>query len=436
MEAMENLKFNVITFGCQMNARDSQWLSSSLEKRGFKPAPVAEASVIILNTCSVREKPEQKLRSALRRLERETRPDTLFCVCGCAAQQLGDALLRLSPRARLVLGTDAIVHAPDLICRLLQIPQETIVLLDFEDDYPEREADIQKGLSAFVNIMQGCDNFCSYCIVPFTRGRQKSRRKQDILSECRRRIEEGALEITLLGQNVNAWGKDSGEADFSSLLQDVASLDGLTRLRFVTPHPADMTADIVEDFGRLDNLCPRLHLPLQSGSDKVLKAMRRRYTAGDYLKLLENLHDARPDITLTTDLIVGFPGETEQDFQETLSLVESAGFVSSYSFCYSDRPGARAALMPDKVPGPVSKDRLLRLQSLQEKLSRRWLDGRVGQVAEILLEGKSPRGDNTWQGRDAYGDIIHVPFAVSPQSSLLTVRITEAKKHSLVGKLL
>lgn len=435
--------FHIITFGCQMNVRDSQWLGARLRSRGFAEAPVANAEVIILNTCSVREKPERKVRSALKRVWEETGRDPLrlVAVAGCVAQQLGAALHEASPQTRLIAGADGINQLPAAIEELLPEPEKRLAILDFSAAYAERPLDASSGPCAYVNIMRGCDNFCSYCIVPFTRGRQKSRAAEAILAECRTRLAEGALELTLLGQNVNAWGKDlgAGKAAFYELLSQTASLPRLERLRYVAAHPRDMDDAAVGAFAEFPALCPALHLPLQSGSGSMLMAMRRRHTPQDYLRLVEKLRAARPDIALSADIIVGFPGEREADFQDTLSLMREVRFVSSFSFRYSDRPGTRAALMPDKVAEDVKQDRLERLQALQEELSSAWLASRVGKTVSVLLErpGARQTGENSWQGRDAHGATVNIPIAesISPAGALVEARITASKHHSLAGEL-
>lgn len=445
---------HIITFGCQMNVHDSEWLGAALETRGFAPAPLEDAQVVIINTCSVREKPEQKVMSALGRVRQATDGDTrvLVAVTGCVAQQLGAALFERSPQVRLVAGSDGIAQAPQAIERLLREPETRLALCAFTTSFPEREpAPGHAAPSALVTIMQGCDNFCAYCIVPFTRGRQKSRAAAAVLEECRLRIARGAREITLLGQNVNAYGRDrTGDGtSFSRLLEQVAALPGLERLRYVTPHPKDMGAEDVAAFAALPALCPRLHLPLQSGADAVLARMRRRYDSAAFLRLVRDLRAARPDLALSTDLIVGFPGETEADFQATLEMMEACGFMSSFSFCYSDRPGAAATRFPDKVAPEVQHERLERLQALQEKLGQRWLDARVGQSTTLLLEMKSrrqgvpaatdaPTDREDWQGRDPYGVPVHVslPAHAEHAGRLLPVRIIEAKRHSLVAQAL
>ncbi|MBO4301279.1 MAG: tRNA (N6-isopentenyl adenosine(37)-C2)-methylthiotransferase MiaB [Desulfovibrio sp.] len=439
---------HIITFGCQMNVRDSQWLGRVLYARGFRQTPLEEAQVVVVNTCSVREKPELKVMSTLGRIRQATggNPRVLVCVTGCVAQQLGKALFEREHQVRLVAGSDGIAAAPQAIERLLEEPDLRIDLLDFTNHYVERESapapDGKGEPSAYVNIMQGCDNFCSYCIVPFTRGRQKSRGSNAILEECRHAIAEGAREITLLGQNVNAFGRDkNGDGtSFAELLHHVANLPGLERLRYVTPHPRDMGPDDIAAFKELPQLCPRLHLPMQSGSDAILTSMRRRYNSKDFLNLVEKLRKARPDLALSTDLIVGFPGETEQDFQATLRMVRECGFMSSFSFCYSDRPGARAVLFPHKVSAEVAQDRLLRLQELQDDLGRAWLEKRTGSTTTLLIEGRSPRDwqgeEPAWQGRDPYGIPVHVelPAGRDHTGQMVPVSITQAKKHSLMGR--
>jgi len=442
---MQTQVFHIVTFGCQMNINDSGWLSRALTARGFTEGSLDSASIVIVNTCSVREKPELKVRSMLGRIRQETgnNPGVIVAVIGCVAQQLGAELFSYSSQVRLVSGPDGLSRIPDTIEDLQSSPAKKISLLDFTEHYEERPETGRGPASptAFVNIMQGCDNFCTYCIVPYTRGRQKSRSSAAILDECRTLVDRGCLEITLLGQNVNAFGLDkSGDGtSFASLLRQVSAIPGLKRLRYVSPHPKDMTEEDVELFGTLENLCPRLHLPMQAGSDRILRRMNRRYDSAAFLRLVENLHRARPDIALSSDLIVGFPGETEEDFQDTLSMIRRVNFVASYSFCYSPRPGTRAALFPDKIDKQTKTDRLERLQALQEELGVRWLKGRVGSTTEVLLEQPSPRQDvdglGSWQGRDPYGALIHValPAGRDYTGRLLRVSITGAKKHSLTG---
>ena len=446
--------FHIITFGCQMNVNDSFWLARSLQRRGFVESPLEKAEVVILNTCSVRDKPEQKVYAALGRIKYETRrvPGSFAVVAGCVAQQIGAGFFERFPQVRLVVGGDGLAMAPDAIERLHGDPSLRLNLTDFSEIYPERDPALPaQGEDeippvAFVNIMQGCDNFCTYCIVPFTRGRQKSRDAGAILDECRALIDNGAKEITLLGQNVNSYGLDkhaSGDTSFTRLLRKVSELPGLARLRFVTPHPKDLSPEVIAMFGEVPNLCPRLHLPLQAGSDRVLARMNRKYDMARYMTLVEGLRAARPDIALSTDLIVGFPGETEEQFQETLDAVRAVNFMSSFSFCYSDRPGTAASRHTDKVEPAEKLRRLERLQALQEDLSSGWLKARVGCKTDILLEGASRKKDGedaateSWQGRDPWGDAVNVslPAGIGKPGLIVPVIIVTAKKHSLIGEL-
>lgn len=434
--------FHIITFGCQMNVNDSAWLARSLTGRGFVQESVEKAQVILINTCSVRAKPEQKVLNTLGQIRRLRSDAVIVGVMGCVAQQMGESLFRHSPQVRLVAGGDATASIPQAIERLRKEPELCISLLDFNDFYMEREqgADLPSPPTAYVNIMQGCDNFCTYCIVPYTRGRQKSRSSQAILDECKTRILQGAREICLLGQNVNAFGCDkSGDGtSFASLVTQIASLPGLLRLRYTSPHPKDMGIEDIEAFAKCPTLCPSLHLPLQSGSDNILKRMGRKYSREEYLDLVHRLHDACPDIALSTDIIVGFPGETDQDFQETLYMMESCGFVSSFSFCYSDRPGTRASKLLDKIPPVIQQERLEVLQKRQDSMTQKWLESRVGQTTTVLVDGESRKqspSHDSWQGRDPYGAVVHInlPPGQNHLGSLVEVEIHTAKKHSLLA---
>jgi tRNA-2-methylthio-N6-dimethylallyladenosine synthase len=436
--------FHVITFGCQMNVNDSDWLVRTLIRRGFVQSTLEEAGLVILNTCSVREKPEQKVYSALGRIARATRhTGVLVALAGCVAQQVGARIFDSFPQVRLVLGSDGLIFAPDAIERLRAEPELRLCFTDFSDSFAERTLELIPGnrpATAFVSIMQGCDNSCAYCIVPATRGRPKSRSAEAVIAECRAWLEAGAREITLLGQNVNAFGRDGGDAGtgFAELLRRVAGLPGLARLRFVTSHPKDVSPGLIRAFEDLEQLCPRLHLPLQAGSDRVLARMNRKYDRAQYLALIRKLRAVRPDMAFSTDIIVGFPGEREEDFQDTLDLVEEARFMSAFSFCYSDRPGTAAERMPDKLDARAKLERLARLQALQERLSIAWLQGRVGDESVVLLEGASRRAASrgeAWQGRDPYGAPVNtiLPAGSGSPGALMPVRITEAKKHSLLA---
>lgn len=468
---MPDKTFHIMTFGCQMNVNDSDWLRRSLLALGFNEAPFEQARVHILNTCSVREKPENKVYTELGRIRLLAREfperDVIACVGGCVAQQIGEKLFARSRELKLVFGTDGIAHTPEAIALLAENSERKISLLDFTGEYTEREHHIggQKTTptqggnnlepcppAAYVNIMQGCDNFCAYCIVPFVRGRQKSRGSAAILEECRLLLDNGAREITLLGQNVNSYGLDGraasdGEPGFVELLYRVAALPGLRRLRFITPHPKDMPEELIRAFAELPALSPRLHLPLQAGSDRILKNMGRKYDLARYMELVDGLRAARPDIQLSTDIIVGFPGETDEDFERTMEAAARADFASSFSFVYSDRPGTRASKLKNKVERKEALKRLARLQKWQNDNTARILSSMIGSRATVMIEGSSlkekmpGREDSpaiSLHGRDDYGFSVNIMVAEEKAPALgdlVKVRIVGAGKHTLKGEI-
>lgn len=438
------MRFHILTFGCQMNVADADWLAQSLEARGWTAVSEEQAQVFIVTTCSVREKPEQKVYSLLGRLKGyvDRNPEVFVAVGGCVAQQIGEGFWTRFPFVRLVFGTDGTAMVPQSLDRLMADPELRISLLDFLDHYPERDLDGlgAVGAQAFVNIMQGCDNFCTYCIVPFTRGRQKSRAADAVVEECRSLLQRGARELTLLGQNVNSYGRDKhGDGtSFADLLHRISALPGLLRLKFTTSHPKDIAPEVIDAYRSLPNLSPQLHLPVQSGSDAVLKAMGRRYTRERYLEIVRGLRAACPHIALTTDIIVGFPGETRADFEGTMELTRQVRYLSSYSFKYSDRPGVKAEKMDFKVPEEEKSARLAELQTLQNQITEEELERQVGAEAQVLVEGQSRmQGEKEifWRGRDEGGRIVNFS---SPMPTLagrmVPVRILAAKKHSLSGE--
>ena len=428
-----------------MNVADADWLTQALVSRGWTEAAESDAQVFVVTTCSVREKPEQKVYSLLGRLKShvDRDPNVFVAVGGCVAQQIGEEFWNRFPFVRLVFGTDGTAMVPQSLERLVADAGLRISLLDFLDHYPEREQPEggTVGAQAFVNIMQGCDNFCTYCIVPFTRGRQKSRSSDAVVAECEVLVRRGARELTLLGQNVNSYGQDKhGDGtSFADLLGRISAIPGLARLKFTTSHPKDIAPEVVAAFGTLPNLCPQLHLPVQSGSDAVLKAMGRKYTRGHYLEIVQNLRRACPHIALTTDIIVGFPGETLADFEDTLELMRLIRYESSFSFKYSDRPGVRAEKMDFKVPEEEKSRRLAVLQELQDRITVEALAGMVGEEVEVLVEGPSKMQDSEnlfWRGRDGGGRIVNFASPVPRLTGrMVRVRIAAAKKHSLTGEI-
>lgn len=446
--------FHILTFGCQMNANDSDWLSRALVSRGFKAGLLAEADIVILNTCSVRDKPEHKVYSELGRLAllAKEKSGLMVAVGGCVAQQIGKKLMSRFPLVRLVFGTDALSRVPDAIAQICEDRFSRLCLTDFEDAIAERPNHLdslapgEAPASAFVNIMQGCDNFCSYCIVPLVRGRQKSRSSEAVLAEGRDLAARGCREITLLGQNVNSYGRDkTGDgASFTSLLLRMAEIDGLERLRFMTAHPKDLSPELIQAFAETNKLCPRVHLPLQSGSDRILERMGRRYNIAAYMSLVEKLRRANPQMQLSTDIIVGFPGETRADFDQTLRVMEEIGFLTSYSFIYSDRPGARAVLFDSKVERRTALERLQELQERQKQYTEKFLSGMLHSNTQILVDGRAastgavPESEQSagWQGKDPFGNTVTLILEQDrPCKGLMVpVTITETRQHSLVAR--
>ncbi len=436
--------FYVVTFGCQMNVNDSLWLSRALISKGHQEVGIdriKEADFFILNTCSVRDKPEKNVHSTIGRLKKAN-PKMWGLVMGCVAQQLGKELFSRHTNLRLVLGTDTLYNAPEYIEEVIKREhnkkKKKNVFTEFSPTFPDRHHYLKKEEKnsplAYVNIMQGCDNYCSYCIVPYTRGVPKSRSTESILEECRAWIEQGASEIQLLGQNVNAFGLDrlNDGSSFADLLRKIDKLEGVKRLRFMTPHPKDLADDTIKLFGELQSLCPRVHLPLQAGADRTLVRMNRPYTRQKYLDLIHKLRDVRSDICIGSDIIVGFPGETEEEFLDTLEIMEKAPIIFSYSFAYSDRPGTKASLMPDKIPQEIQAERLDRLQNFQHKLSADYLSSFIGQELELLIEGESKKA-GTVQARDIYGNTVHID-SKKPVGAFVRGKIIKSFTYSLLAE--
>jgi tRNA-2-methylthio-N6-dimethylallyladenosine synthase len=444
----------VRTYGCQMNAHDSEKIESLLLHRGWTlAADLEEASLLIVNTCSIRDKAEHQLYSDLGALRawREAVPGRALAVGGCVAQQEGGAILRRFPQVDFVFGTHNLRLVPELAeaaargLRQARVEESrSLERFDLHERHPEAGA-ASPG-RAFVTVMEGCDLFCSFCIVPQTRGREISRPADAILAEARALAARGVREITLLGQTVNAYGRhdrrlgrsdEAGTLPFAQLLARLAAIPGLVRLRYTSPHPIFFDTALLRAHAELAPLCPHVHLPLQSGSDAVLRRMRRRYTRDEYRRVVDGLRAARPDVALTTDLIVGYPGESDAEFSDTLALVREVGFVDAYSFRYSPRPGTAAAQAPDPVPPGVAQARLEELQDLLGALTAAALRARVGGRTEVLVAGPSRQGGAQLSGRDPYHRIVNfeAEAAQAPPGSLVPVRIVAATPRSLLGRL-
>ncbi len=421
-----------------MNELDTQRMAGQLMQSGMLPTrEVEDADIILLNSCSVREKAENKVFSQLgryRRLKKDN-PDLVIGLCGCVAQQVGEAALDRNPDLDFVLGPARVGELSQILDR--RRSGERVVITGFPE---ERHFDIDTisragAYKGMVTVIEGCDKKCTFCIVPFTRGPERCRPMEEILAEVEHLIDYGFLEIELLGQTVNHWRQPGGPEDFADLLDRVARVPGVERLRFITSYPRDFSPRMVEQFARHPNLCPYLHLPVQSGSDPILKRMGRDYTVDSFRQLVEQLRQARPGLALSTDLIVGFPGETAQDFQQTLSLVEELGFASIYAFKYSPRPGTAALRLPDPVHDDIATRRLQELLQLQEQIQRQLNEQLVGAEMDVLVTGWAAASD-LQSGRTACHRVVHFPAepAAHPPGSIAPVVIEKANPHSLLAR--
>jgi tRNA-2-methylthio-N6-dimethylallyladenosine synthase len=436
--------YAIRTYGCQMNVHDSERLSGLLEQAGYVRADgeVSEADLVVFNTCAVRENADNRLYGNLSQLApvKKARAGMQIAVGGCLAQKDQDKVLQKAPWVDVVFGTHNLASLPVLLERARHNNEAQVEILDalqnFPSDLPSRR---ESAFSAWVSISVGCDNTCTFCIVPSLRGTETDRRPGDVLAEIRALVDEGVTEITLLGQNVNSYGRSFGDQSaFGRLLRACGTVDGLERVRFTSPHPRDFTDDVIAAMAETPNVCPQLHMPMQSGSDAVLKSMRRSYRQARYLQIISNVRAAMPHAAITTDINVGFPGETEDDFAQTLYAVEQAQFASAYTFQYSPRPGTPAATMDNQIPKAVVQERYERLIVLQEQIS--W-DGNkklIGADVEVLVssfEGKKDNANGRISGRARDGRLVHVAvgdLAVKAGDSV-TSAVSYAAPHHLVA---
>jgi len=427
------------TYGCQMNEHDSERMLRLLEGISyFETKEPKEADLILINTCSVREKPEHKVYSALGRFKRlKGENDTIIGVAGCVAQQEGERLLDRIPYLDMVIGTQAIPVLPELVQKVEAFGQR-ICEVGFDLSGGYLKTSLPRGplakVKSYVTIMQGCDHFCSFCIVPYVRGRERSRPSDEIIEEVKRLAEMGVKEVCLLGQNVNGYGKGlAGELDFSQLLERINAVEGIERIRFTTSHPKDLSEELIQAYSRLSKLCEHIHLPFQSGSNKILNAMHRGYTRESYLEKIDHLRERCPSIALTADVMVGFPCEEEEDFRQTLDLIEKVRFDDLFSFKYSPRKGTRAAQFEDRVEERGKQDRLCILQEIQKRITFQKNQALVGFVEEILVEGQSRQGDRDITGRTRSNKIVNFEGGLSLVGKLVRVQVTKAYPHSLRG---
>jgi len=426
--------FRVKSFGCQMNVYDGERMAELLAEKGIAPAPDGEeADLVVLNTCHIREKAAEKVYSDIGRLVKAggDRPP-LIAVAGCVAQAEGEEIMARAPAVGMVVGPQAYHRLPQMIDKAVRGERATDTDMPADAKFAALPARRRVAPSAFLTVQEGCDKFCTYCVVPYTRGAEISRPFADLLAEAQRLIDAGAREITLLGQNVNAWRGEDGRgrpAGLDGLIRELAKLSDLRRIRYTTSHPNDVTEGLIAAHGEVDKLMPYLHLPVQSGSDRVLRAMNRNHTTESYLRVLERFRGARPDIALSGDFIVGFPGETEAEFEETLSLVDAVGYAHAFSFKYSPRPGTPAAAMGGHIPGQVMDERLQRLQAALGRHQLAFNRASLGKRCAVLVERKGKRpgqwlGKSPWlqsvlfEGAAAIGDLVDVELAVAGPNSI------------------
>ena len=431
--------YHIVSMGCQMNARDSESIAGMLEEMGMVSSPVREeADLILYNTCCVRENAENKALGNviwLKELKRD-KPDLMICVGGCMTQEKGmaAAMKKRYPFIDLIYGTHNLYRLPEYMYQYLQNRAPVVEVLDIDGEVvegmPEKRGSAH---SAFVNIMYGCNNFCSYCIVPYVRGRERSRDPEEIIAEVARLLDNGAQEITLLGQNVNSYR--GGGAEFANLLRRLDKM-GVPRIRFMTSHPKDLSDELISAYGELEHLMPHLHLPVQAGNNDILAQMNRRYTREHYLKLVEKLRAARPGIGLTSDIIVGFPGETLQQFEDTMSLVREVRFDAAYTFIYSPRQGTKAAQMPDPVSAEEKSARIQRLIDLQQAIGYEVLCDQVGRRETVLVDSVSARDASSVGGKTPRAHMVNFPGSADLIGKFVEVEITSAGKNTLRGRII
>jgi tRNA-2-methylthio-N6-dimethylallyladenosine synthase len=435
-------KFFIETYGCQMNFSDSEIIASVMSDAAFAPtSDIKEADIVFVNTCSIREHAEQRVRKRLREINslKKKKPHLLIGLLGCMAERLKDQLLVEEKSVDIIVGPDAYRDLPKLIGTATHGQKAINVILSSDETY----ADINpvrlggSGVSAFISIMRGCENFCAYCVVPYTRGKERSRNPETIVSEAKELFENGYREITLLGQNVNSykWNEENGIIDFPELLKRVALINPLLRVRFATSHPKDMSDRLLETIAKYPNICRSIHLPVQSGSSRVLKLMNRKYDREWYMNRIEAIHRIIPDCTVSTDIICGFCGETEEDHRETLSLMEWAKFEFAYMFKYSERPDTTAAKkFKDDVPEEVKAKRLQEVIEMQQKLSHESNKNDIGKIFEVLVEGESRRSADNVSGRNSQNKVVVFPRKDFKTGDYVLVKIMRCTAATLIGE--
>ncbi|HLR42113.1 MAG TPA: tRNA (N6-isopentenyl adenosine(37)-C2)-methylthiotransferase MiaB [Pseudogracilibacillus sp.] len=438
----EGRKFLIQTYGCQMNEHDTEIMAGILTNMGYEATMTPDdADIVLLNTCAIRENAENRVFGEighLKSLKRE-RPDLIIGVCGCMSQQesVVNRIMEKHQHVDLIFGTHNIHRLPNLVKEAMFSKAQVVEVWSKEGDIIENLPKVRHGkIKAWVNIMYGCDKFCTYCIVPMTRGKERSRRPEDIIQEVRHLAAEGYKEITLLGQNVNAYGKDFEDIDYTlaNLMDDMRKID-IPRVRFTTSHPRDFDDELINVLAKGGNLLDHIHLPVQSGSSHILRKMNRKYTREDYLELVRKIKTAIPNVTLTTDIIVGFPNETDEQFEETMTLMEEVGFEAAYTFIYSPREGTPAAAQKDDIPMDVKKERLQRLNKLVNDQSAESMESYLGKTVKVLVEGTSKKDDTVLAGYTEKNKVVNFKGPKDIIGEIVDVKITETRTWSLNGEL-
>ena len=428
----------LLVYGCQMNVSDAERMEGQLETIGYEPTEeMTEADLILINTCCVRESAEDRVYGKIGEIKhlKEKNPALIFGITGCMAQKEGEALIRRAPHIDFVLGTNKVHELTRVVQEIAAERGHVVDVQPGETELPEGgPVARQNKFSVWVPIMYGCNNFCTYCIVPYVRGRERSRRPEDVVAEVREAVRQGAKEVTLLGQNVNSYGKDHKLADFADLLKMVDEVPGIERVRFMTSHPKDLSDKLIETIRTGRHICEHIHLPVQYGSDRILRAMHRIYTVADYRALVGRIRAALPEVSLTTDLIVGFPGETEEDFAQMLAFLEEIRYDSAYTFLYSKRSGTPAAEMADQVPEALKHERLERLMAVQDAISREKNEALKGRTLEVLVEGPSKHDAAVWSGRTRTNKLVLFPHGPEQPGDLVEVNITHPQTWVLKGE--
>lgn len=435
-------KYIIQTYGCQMNEHDSEKISWILEGMGYRSTNNRQdCDLIIFNTCAIRKTAEDKVYGQLGELKalKRKNPDLIIAVCGCMMQR-EEVIELITSKFRhvdIIFGTNNIHRLPQLIDSYNKTGKTVIDILEENREIEEDIDSIRKyDFKAYVNITYGCNNFCTYCIVPYTRGRERSREPENIISEISKLASEGCKEVTLLGQNVNSYGKTfDNNYRFADLLKDIDKIDGIERIRFMTSHPKDISDDLINSFGKLDKLCDHLHLPIQSGSNKILKRMNRKYTREDYLNIISKVRRALPDITITTDIIVGFPGESDEDFNETIDLVREAKFDSAYTFLYSLREGTPAAEYDEQIDDKIKHERFNKLLDVLHPIGLDLNKKLIGRKLPILVEEVSKNDDKILNGRTSSGKLVHFPGDKELIGQIVYVKIIDVKTFTLEGEI-